>query len=91
MMRRVAAITIALALAGCVSPPKTAPAVISKPVILPCQVDVPQRPVMPADTLTGSEDIWTLGVTLWADRKAREAYEIAIRTRLEGCVKPAEP
>ena len=77
-------LAVALALAGCASEP-TAPGTVKVPVATPCDAPVPTRPVFPADTLTGAEDIFTLGKTLWADRKAREAYELEVRTALEGC------
>lgn len=81
----------AIALAGCAGSP-TAPATVKVPVPMPCDVDVPALPVFPADTLTGDEDIFTLGKTLWADRKARQAYELKVRTALEGCTaKGVEP
>jgi len=74
----------AIALAGCAGSP-TAPGTVKVPVPMPCDADVPALPVFPADTLTGDEDIFTLGKTLWADRKARQAYELKVRTALEGC------
>ena len=86
-MKTVLVLCAGLILAGCAST-RTAPPVISKPVILPCQTDVPDRPVLPADSLTDQDDLWAIGTALWADRLAREAYEIAIRTRLIGCTKP---
>lgn len=76
----------ALLIAGCAGT-VTAPAVVKEAVYMPCAAPVPAKPVFPADTLTGDEDLWTLGKTLWADRKARQAYELEIRTALEGCVK----
>ncbi len=80
----------AIALAGCAGTP-TAPATVKVAVATPCDAPVPVKPVFPADTLTGDEDIFTLGKTLWADRKARQAYEIEIRTALEGCTAKAPP
>jgi hypothetical protein len=74
----------AVALAGCAAD-LTAPATVKVAVATPCDADVPPLPVFPADTLTGDEDIFTLGKTLWADRKARQAYELKVRTALEGC------
>jgi len=50
-------------------------------------VPVPTRPSFPADSLTGDEDVFTLGKTLWADRQARMAYEAEVRTALEGCTR----
>lgn len=79
-------ILAAVTIAGCAGTP-TAPAIVKEAVYMPCSAPVPAQPVFPADTLTGDEDIWTLGKTLWADHKARQAYELEIRTALEGCVK----
>jgi len=78
--------TTAALLAACVGAP-TAPAVVKEAVYQPCDVPVPARPSFPADNLTGDEDIFTLGKTLWADRQARQAYEVEVRTALEGCTK----
>lgn len=75
-----------IALAGCAGT-ATAPGTVKVAVATACDAPVPAKPVFPADTLTGDEDIFTLGKTLWADRKARQAYEMEIRTALEGCVK----
>jgi len=78
--------TAALLLAACASTP-TAPAVVKEAVFQPCDVPVPTRPSFPADSLTGDEDVFTLGKTLWADRQARMAYEAEVRTALEGCTR----
>lgn len=56
----------------------------------PCKADVPKRPVFPADTLTGNEDIWTIGTTLWADHKARKAYELELEKIAEGCTRATQ-
>jgi hypothetical protein len=85
-MKPLLIILVALAVAGCAGTP-TAPAVGKEAVYMPCNAPVPEKPVFPADTLTGDEDLWTIGKTLWADHKARQAYELEIRTALEGCVK----
>lgn len=77
-------------LVGCAAAP-TAPGVVKVPVAVPCQTQIPPRPAFAADTLTGDEDIWTIGTALWADRKARAAWEIDIETRLKGCIDGAEP
>lgn len=77
-------VLLAAILAGCGSAP-TIPATVSVAVDKPCDVPVPDKPVFPAEALTGGEDIFTLGKTLWADRKARQAYELKLRTALEGC------
>jgi len=75
---------VALLLAGCAAT-AIAPSTVKEAVFMPCDVPVPAIPVFPVDTLTGEEDLWTMGKTLWADHKARQAYEREIRTALEGC------
>lgn len=82
-------VILASILAGCGSAP-TIPATVSVAVDKPCDVPVPDKPVFPADTLTGNEDIFTIGKTLWADRKARQAYELKLGTALEGCTGKQE-
>ena len=85
-MKPLLIILVAMVLAGCAGG-ATAPGVVKEAVYMPCNAPVPEKPVFPADTLTGDEDLWTMGKTLWADHKARQAYELEIRTALEGCVK----
>lgn len=78
-----------LLLSGCAWFSDTAPGTTSTAVPeAPCNADVPARPVFPADALTGDEDIFTLGTTLWADRKARKAYELQLETIAVGCTSP---
>lgn len=77
---------LALLLAGCAT--QTAPPTVKVPVYLPCPTDIPARPTFPADALTEQDDIWALGTALWADRLARESYEISLRVRLIGCTRP---
>ncbi len=73
--------------AGCASTPaqtNTTKEAVAEP---PCRIDVPEAPVFPADTLTGREDLFTLGKTLWADRLARRAHQLKLETALRGCTK----
>lgn len=78
---------IALLLAGCATP-ETAPSVVKEAVPEePCKAKLGPKPAYPDDTLTGDEDIWQLGTTLWADRKARKAREIELETVVEGCTR----
>lgn len=80
-----------LLLAGCVTT-GTAPTSIKEAIPeAPCKANLSPRPVYPADTLTGDEDIWVLGTQLWADRKARQARELVLETTIEGCTKPSAP
>lgn len=76
---------LAVILKGCALNP-TVPSAVNVAVATPCDAPVPDKPTFPADTLTGKEDIFTIGKTLWADKLARHAYEIKLRTALEGCV-----
>lgn len=88
-MKTAAALALIL-LAGCAWL-DTAPASTSKAVSeAPCDADVPARPVFPADALTGDEDIFTLGTRLWADRKARRAYELQLEKIAIGCTSPRQ-
>lgn len=78
-----------LLLAGCATM-DAAPGTVSKATPeAPCKAGLAAKPVYPADTLTGDEDIWALGSVLWADRKARQAREIVLETVVEGCTKPS--
>jgi len=70
---------------------QVAPTTVEVGVAMPCQTQVPPRPAFPADNLTGDEDLWTIGTALWADRKARQAWEADIETRLAGCTQAAGP
>lgn len=89
-MKASAAIALLL-LAGCAWFGDTAPASTARVVPeAPCDADVPARPVFPADTLTGDEDIFTLGTTLWADRKARKAYELQLEKVAIGCTSQTQ-
>lgn len=77
-------IALAAVLAGCGSSPAI-PATVNVAVATPCDAPVPDKPVFPSESLTGNEDIFTLGKTLWADLQLRTAYELKLRTALEGC------
>ena len=88
---RAVLLCIAALLAGCETT-STAPATVKQAVPeAPCKASLATRPVYPADTLTGDEDIWVMGTQLWADRKARQARELVLETTIEGCTKPSVP
>lgn len=82
------AIAAALVLAACAGP-QTAPATVSQAVAeKPCDGSkVAARPAFPADALTGKEDVFTIGKTLWADHLARKAYELPLERFYEECSK----
>ena len=82
---KTALLMLCAAIAGC-GMLETAPITVDRAVAeAPCKVDVPVRPVFPADTLTGDEDIFTIGKTLWADRLARRGYGLQLETAIKGC------
>lgn len=72
---------------------ETAPATTDKAVAeAPCKADVPARPVFAGDTLTGDEDIWVIGTTLWSERLTRRAYELKLEIIAARCTaSPALP
>ena len=65
--------------------------VVGRAVATPCPTDLPPRPAMAVDSLALDADIWTIGTALWSERLARDAYELALVTRLKGCIAPAAP
>lgn len=89
LVMAVAVVGGALILAGC-STVETAPATVSVAVFRPCPTSMPPRPVFPTESLALDADIWTIGTALWAEILAREAYELQLATRLQGCIEPAE-
>ena len=82
----------AVLLSGCVTT-GTAPATVKEAVPeAPCKADVPARPTFQGDTLTGDEDIFTIGTQLWAERKSRQAYELKLEIIAAKCTgSPALP
>lgn len=81
------ALLFAALLAGCQTT-STAPTVTKQAVPeAPCKASLKAKPAYPADTLKGDEDIWSIGLALWADRKARQARELELETVVEGCTK----
>lgn len=92
-MRALAAGAALALLAGCSSWwQKAAPPAVKEAVAeAPCSPSrIPPKPTFPADSLAGDEDIFTLGSTLWADRKARRAYELQVETVLKGCTEKSQ-
>lgn len=82
---RIASIALAL-LAGCATQAPTT-VTVDRAVVVPCPRQAPARPSFPADHLDPGADVWTIGTLLWADRKAREAYELELRAVAEECGK----
>ncbi|MCZ4315181.1 hypothetical protein O4H66_17375 [Comamonadaceae bacterium G21597-S1] len=84
------ALVLLVLLPGCATTPaQLQPVHVAVPV--PCQAVVPDRPVMPTESLQ-------LGVTLFgfvtaaqAEIERREGYEQRLLAALLGCVTPAPP
>lgn len=88
-MSRAAAVALLAALgAGCATQ-ETAPPVVKQAVAeAPCNGQkAPRRPAFPSDALTGNEGLWTIGTALWAERKARRAYEAELEVFVEECTR----
>lgn len=82
---RLMALCAAALLAGCQTT-GTAPSTVKEAIPeAPCKADVPTRPVFAGDTLTGDEDIWTIGTQLWSERSARKAYELKLEIIAAKC------
>ncbi len=89
-MRIIIVLLLSIVLPGC-GAIAVAGGTVKEAIWVPCPVDVPERPVFAADSLSGAEDLFSIGSALWSDRLSREAYEIAIRTRLVGCTRETPP
>lgn len=78
-------ILMILILTGCAGL-ETAPSTTKTAVAeAPCKADLPTRPVFAGDTLTGDEDLWTIGTTLWSERLTRQAYELKLEIIAAKC------
>lgn len=86
----VCAIHILLGASGCSTTP--APVVTVKQAVwTPCPTTVPPRPAYATESLQGDEDLWRLWTAWSAERRQREAHELDLRARLQGCVEKQEP
>ena len=90
-MRRIAAASVLL-LSACATPEGVSPNAVKQAVAEPpCSAQKrPQKRPLPADSLTGAEDLFTWGTTMWADFLARRAYQREMETFIEECVRPKE-
>lgn len=86
-MKMIVILILTLFLVGCFNKKPQSAIEAKVAVETPCTVTVPQRPVFPADNLTGEEDIFMIGMAMWADRKARQAYDTQLEIALKGCTK----
>lgn len=84
MMRAIGLIAVCLLLAGC---PATS-TLVKVPVPVECKEPVPDRPVMPTESLRPGVDPWTLQRAALSEIDRREAYEIKLRAGLVACTQP---
>ena len=87
-MTRTASILIAACalFAGCT----TTPTLVKVPVPVECKEPVPDRPVMPTESLAPGVAAWELLRAALSEIDRREAYEIKLRAGLVACTTPIE-
>lgn len=74
-----------MALAGCAAPvPRVE--VVRVPVPVPCLDRAPERPTFLTDEAFAALPLGTFVTELWADRRARQAYEAQLEAAIAGCV-----
>lgn len=85
MTRTVLAAVMLALLAGCATGPGTTTRV---PVPVACAEPVPERPLMPTETLTRGVDLFVFTTHAQAEIEIREAYEVRLLLALRECRKP---
>lgn len=86
MNLRVAGVVLALLLGGCGA--TMPPQVVKVAVPVPCQAEVPDRPVMPTEALKPEAKLDAFVQSAAAEIERREGYEGRLRAALEGCIAP---
>lgn len=85
------ALALVLLLAGCQSaPPKVVLKEVKVAIPVECREPVPDRPVMPTESLQRGVSISTFVKAAQAEIERREGYEVRLRVALENCKKPIE-
>lgn len=82
MIRAAALSLVALLLTGCGTMGST---VTRVPVPVACLEPVPERPLMPTETLKPGVDPFVFTKTAQAEIEIREAYEVRLLTALQAC------
>jgi hypothetical protein len=88
-MRAAAAIVALGLLAGCAASSAPPPALeVKVPVPVACLAadQVPQRPVLAGDEQLAGMTDYALVLSLAADRRARQAYELKLEAAIAACV-----
>jgi type IV pilus biogenesis protein CpaD/CtpE len=91
-VKRVALILAAMALAGCSTTPKPPPPPVEVRVPIPvaCTEAVPDRPLMPTDSLTAADTIERKARAALAEIEDRQGYEARLLAALQNCRRPLE-
>ena len=63
---------------------------VKVPVPVECKEQVPDRPVMPTESLAPGVAAWELLRAALSEIDRREAYEIKLHTALMACTKPLQ-
>lgn len=81
MRSKLAALGLALGLAGCATArgPST--------ILVPCQVPEVAKPAFPFDSVTPDADIFTKVQSLLSDRRTRQGYEHELEAAAKACHK----
>ena len=74
--------------AGCAGTPQYTR--VNVPVPVACDEVVPDRPVMPTESLSPGVEPWILQRAALAEIDRREAYEVKMRAALLTCTAPIE-
>jgi len=86
---RLVPLALGLVLGGCVAL-APAPHRVNVPVPVECREQVPNRPVMPTETLSPGVPTFELLRAALAEIDRREGYEIQLRVALQACTAPLE-
>lgn len=86
MTKSVACAVLALFLTACAT--STSVQTVKVAVPIPCQAEIPPRPVMPTEALKAGVDLDRFVQAAAAEIERREGYEGKLLAALEGCVAP---
>lgn len=79
-------ITLAMLLAGCATQKVEVPVPVKVAVPEKCKAEVPERPVMPTEVLSGDAPMFDRARAALAEIDFREAYEIKLLAALLSCL-----
>ena len=82
---------VLVACAGCTTAPRVEIQRVNVPVPVECQEPVPERPVMPTESLASTATLDQFAQAAMAEIERREGYEGELLAALENCRKPINP